>query len=83
MSGRFLILACRSLAFTHALNAEEKPNEKQQHSSNSLVHCFIRQVARCVAAGNTSGLKSTFALLSTLSLSSECRGILWKARMLP
>ena len=78
-----VLSACRSLAFTHALSSEERPSEKQQHSSNSLVHCAIRHVPRCVATGNTSALKSTFSLLATLSLSSECRGILWKVMILP
>ena len=74
---------CSSLAFTHLLNTEERPaaaaaGERQQHSSNSLVHCLLRLVPTLINTANIASLRLVFGVLATLALSPEGRGILWK-----
>ena len=78
-----VLLACSSLAFTHALSVDERPSERQQHSSNSLVHCLVRLVPGFINTASLASLRLVFGLLATLTLSPECRGILWKVGQVP
>lgn len=75
-------LASSSLAFTSASALtfvnQSKVQAKPVHSSNSLVHCLIKLMQKEANAGNQTILKQGFTLTATLTLSQECRGILWK-----
>ena len=70
----YLISACSSLAFTSAMSL---PAEKQfgtkQHSNNSLVHCLLK-----LAQKEPPYMGMVFAVLTTLALSQESRGIMCK-----
>ncbi|XP_052063673.1 rotatin-like [Mytilus californianus] len=52
----------------------------QQLSTNSLVHCLIKLVSKDNM--KESQLKMVFSLLATLTLSSECRNIMFKSNFL-
>jgi len=74
--------ACSSLAFTSpsAIGQDKQPI-KNQHSNNSLVHCIVRLLQKEMTSSSNL-LKHGFTLASTLALSPECRGILWKSNFL-
>ncbi|XP_077861552.1 rotatin-like, partial [Saccoglossus kowalevskii] len=73
--------ACSSLAFT-SLSAVSGSGP----SSNSLLHSLVkyanRENSKQKKGDCSENQKSIFSLLSTLALSSECRGILWKSNFL-
>ncbi|XP_041375404.1 rotatin-like [Gigantopelta aegis] len=72
--------ACGSLAYT-TLSSVPGGGSVKTLSSNSLVHCVIKLAGK--ELGRESALMSTvFGLLATLTLSSECRSILFKCNFL-
>jgi rotatin len=71
--------ACSSLASTSAVAITDRPVAKAPNTTSSLVHCLLKLVQKETTQGNIAVLKSTYAILSTLSLSQECRGVLWKS----
>ncbi|ELU06616.1 hypothetical protein CAPTEDRAFT_220120 [Capitella teleta] len=75
--------ACSSLAVTSPHDNIDKPGLKGQYSNSSLVHCLMK-VAQKEASnhGNATLLRKAFSVLSTLALSQECSGILWKSNFL-
>ena len=73
----FLLPACRALAFTSA--GGERPAGRGQYSPHSLVHCLVKLAQKASSGGsNIAVLRAVFSILATLTLSQECRGILWK-----
>ena len=75
----FFLSACSSLAFTTLSSAPTLGGGKPV-SGNSLVHCVIKLAGR--ELGRESTLLSTvFALLATLTLSAECRSVIFKVRI--
>lgn len=71
--------ASSSLALTSAHDNIDKV--KGHHSSSSLVHCLMKLAQKEGGShGNPAMLRAAFTVMSTLALSSECAGILWKVR---
>jgi hypothetical protein len=74
-----LYVAASSLALTSV--PDGGGSRSQQHGANSVLHCVLRELQReSSPTGNASLLRLGFRLVATLSLSSECRGVLWKVR---
>jgi hypothetical protein len=72
-------VAASSLALTSV--PDGGGSRSQQHGTNSVLHCVLRELQReSSPTGNASLLRLGFRLVATLSLSSECRGVLWKVR---
>ncbi|KAK3086250.1 hypothetical protein FSP39_015771, partial [Pinctada imbricata] len=75
--------AASSLAYTtaHVTSASQSGAKvSQQLSSNSLVHCMIKLAGR---DGHKDGmLRAVYSVLATLTLSSECRNVIYKSNFL-
>ncbi|KAK2169790.1 hypothetical protein LSH36_7g17006 [Paralvinella palmiformis] len=75
--------AASSLAFTSPSQILERPLLQAQHSNNSLVHALIKMLQRQSSLTHSKQLlRAGFSLLANLTLSQECRGILWKSNFL-
>ncbi len=73
-SSFFGLSACSSLAFTSPMATQvDRLMSSRQLSNNSLVHCLLK-----LAQKESVHTPLIFAVLSTLSLSQECRGIMCK-----
>jgi hypothetical protein len=71
----FSFAATSSLAYSSPSTTGGAP--KTQHlNTNSLVHCMIKVVSK--DSLREAQLKMVFSLLTTLTLSSECRNIMFK-----
>ena len=71
----FSFTATSSLAYSSPSTTGCAP-KTQQLNTNSLVHCLIKVVSK--DSLRETQLKMVFSLLTTLTLSSECRNIMFK-----
>ena len=71
----FSFAATSSLAYSSPSTTGGAP-KTQQLNTNSLVHCLIKVVSK--DSLREAQLKMVFSLLTTLTLSSECRNIMFK-----